>query len=133
MKSNIGRTPLLRKLGIKEGDHVCLISPCNTLQGELTTIHLVTNDTSPLDYAHVFANKYEEMHDGIKACRARIKPDGMIWASWYKKSSKKQDEVNEDVIREIAFTMDLVDVKVCAIDSDWSALKLVIRKALRKS
>jgi hypothetical protein len=28
--------------------------------------------------------------------------------------------------------MGLVDVKVCAVDSVWSGLKLVIRKELRK-
>ncbi|MFL6859144.1 MAG: hypothetical protein ACJ8EB_14730 [Allosphingosinicella sp.] len=40
-------------------------------------------------------------------------------------------EVTEDVVREVALPMGLVDVKVCAVDETWSGLKLVIRKALR--
>jgi hypothetical protein len=37
----------------------------------------------------------------------------------------------EDVIREIALPMGLVDVKVCAVDEGWSGLKLMIRKEHR--
>ena len=37
----------------------------------------------------------------------------------------------QDVIRDVALPMGLVDVKVCAVDSIWSGLKLVIRKENR--
>jgi hypothetical protein len=38
---------------------------------------------------------------------------------------------HEDVIREVALPMGLVDIKVCAVDDTWSGLKLVVRKELR--
>ena len=41
------------------------------------------------------------------------------------------DFATEDVVREVAFPLGLVDVKVCAVDHVWSGLKLVVRKALR--
>ena len=62
-----------------------------------------------------------------------IEQDGAIWVSWPKKSSGVRTDVTEDVIREVALPMGLVDVKVCAVDETWSGLKLVIRKANRKS
>ena len=40
-------------------------------------------------------------------------------------------DITEDVIRDVALPMGLVDVKVCAVDSIWSGLKLVIRKENR--
>jgi hypothetical protein len=40
-------------------------------------------------------------------------------------------DITEDVVRDVALPMGLVDIKVCAIDSTWSGLKLVIRKELR--
>jgi hypothetical protein len=40
--------------------------------------------------------------------------------------------VTEDVVRAAALDLDLVDVKVAAIDAIWSGLKLVIRKDRRK-
>lgn len=53
--------------------------------------------------------------------------EGMIWVSWYKKSSEKSSELSDTVIRDCALAIGLVDVKVCAIDEDWSGLKLVFR------
>ena len=60
-----------------------------------------------------------------------MKPNAAIWVSWPKKSSKVPTDLTEDVIREIALPMGLVDIKVCAVDEVWSGLKLVIRKELR--
>jgi hypothetical protein len=41
-------------------------------------------------------------------------------------------DVTEDTIRAVALPLGLVDIKVCAIDDVWSALKLVIRKEKRR-
>jgi hypothetical protein len=62
----------------------------------------------------------------------QIRPDGMIWVSWYKKSSGIATDITEDTIRDTALPLGLVDIKVCAVDDTWSGLKLVIRKANRK-
>ena len=53
--------------------------------------------------------------------------DAMIWMSWPKKSFAVSSEITEDVVRELALLLGLVDVKLCAIDETWSGLKLVIR------
>jgi hypothetical protein len=55
----------------------------------------------------------------------------MLWVAWPKRASKVPTDVTEDVVREVALPRGLVDVKVCAIDETWSALKLVTRRALR--
>jgi hypothetical protein len=39
--------------------------------------------------------------------------------------------MTDHAIRDIALPMGWVDVKICAIDATWSALKLVLRKELR--
>jgi DUF3052 family protein len=82
--------------------------------------------------AHVFVTKRGELVDLVDRIRGLLAPDGMIWVSWPKKSSKVPSTVTEDVIREICLPTGLVDVKVCAVDDVWSGLKLVIRKELRK-
>ena len=51
----------------------------------------------------------------------------MIWVSWPKKSSAVATTVNDNVIREVALPLGLVDVKVCAVDEVWSGLKLLVR------
>ena len=40
-------------------------------------------------------------------------------------------EITEDIVREAAFSLGLVDIKVCAVDEKWSGLKLVIRRENR--
>jgi hypothetical protein len=56
----------------------------------------------------------------------------MIWISWPKKAAKVPTDVTEDIVRNAALALDLVDVKVAAVDNVWSALKLVIRKDRRQ-
>jgi hypothetical protein len=51
--------------------------------------------------------------------------------SWPKQASKLPTDLTEDVIREVALPMGLVDIKVCAVDETWSGLKLVLRRELR--
>ncbi|MCG8346669.1 MAG: DUF3052 domain-containing protein [Chloroflexales bacterium] len=50
----------------------------------------------------------------------------MIWVSSPKRASKVPADVTEDSIRALALAHGLVDVKVCAVDTTWSGLKLVI-------
>ena len=61
----------------------------------------------------------------------KIKKDGIIWISWYKKTSKIPTDLNENIIRDTALGLGLVDVKVCAVDQKWSGLKIVWRKENR--
>lgn len=132
--SDYSQTPLLKKLGIKDGNTIYLYEPCQTLKKTLDRkdIRLIDCYQAELDYIHIFANELNELQEELIKARKHIKQNGMIWASWFKKSSKLQREVNEDQIRACAFPLDLVDVKVCSIDERWSALKLVIRKELRQ-
>ena len=62
---------------------------------------------------------------------AQINQSGMIWVSWPKKASRVPTAMTEDAVREAAFPLGLVDVKVCAVDDVWSGLKLVIRRENR--
>jgi hypothetical protein len=48
-----------------------------------------------------------------------------------KKSSKVETDLTEDVVRNEALPLGLVDIKVCSVDAIWSGLKLVIRKSER--
>ena len=85
-----------------------------------------------LDGIHLFSTSSTQVERGLLKYKDQIKPNGMIWVSWYKKSAKIPTDVNEDLIRGTALALGLVDVKVCAVDEKWSALKIVWRKENRK-
>ncbi len=129
-------TPLFKKLGLKSGHLVYLQNPPGNyfllLEGLPNEIHFVETLETKVDLIHLFTNNFTELAEALDEFQNRIKEDGMIWVSWYKKSAKLPTELTEDIIREIALGLKLVDVKVCAVDEKWSGLKLVIRKENRK-
>jgi hypothetical protein len=59
--------------------------------------------------------------------KSALKPDGMVWISWPKKSSGVKTDLDENIVRELGLKTGLVDVKVCAVDDVWSGLKFVFR------
>jgi hypothetical protein len=79
------------------------------------------------DLIHAFTRSHGEIATGLAKLQKAIKPDGAIWVSWPKRASKIPTDVTEDVVRAEALKLDLVDVKVAAVDPVWSGLKLVIR------
>ena len=86
---------------------------------------------SPLDMVHLFATHAAGLAAKLRGYRRTIAPDGMIWVSWPKKSSGVASDLSDIVVRETALPLGLVDIKVCAIDDVWSALKFVIPKDQR--
>lgn len=123
-------TSLVKKLGFKEGFLIRLIQPpayyLQLFADFPLSARLITDSKTKVDCIHYFVVNAKELSDEIKSLRNQIKPDGFIWVSWYKKSSKKKTDITEDFIRTVALKNGLVDIKVCAIDDVWSALKLVI-------
>ena len=131
MSPGYSANPLFRKLGLKEGFQIKLIhSPVNysLLLGEIYEKLILRNQAnSGLDFIHFFPGSKTELERMLPRLKRQIKKDGMIWVSWYKTSSGKITELSEGFIRDTALANGLVDVKVCAIDADWSGLKLVFR------
>jgi hypothetical protein len=54
-------------------------------------------------------------------------PGGAIWVSWPKKSSALFSDLTDKVVRELLLPTGWVDVKVAAVDGDWSGLKFLRR------
>ena len=129
-------TPLAKKLGIKDSSKLFLSNaPKNYLQLLAPIpvgVKVVPGITPDTDIVHLFATKKSGLRGQLIVARRKIKPDAAIWVSWPKKAAKMPTDITEDTIRELALPLDLVDIKVCAVDETWSGLKLVIRKEHRK-
>jgi hypothetical protein len=83
------------------------------------------------DLVHLFCDQSSALKAELEELRGSVRSDAAVWVSWPKKSSRRPTDITEDTIRELALPLGFVDVKVCAVDEIWSALKLVIRKELR--
>ena len=123
-------TPLPKKLGLKEGLKLRLINP------PADYFQLLGTDISsqlcppkePPDWVHLFAASYKDFEKGMTALKTACSKNTaiVVWVSWYKKSSGIATDLNEDLIRGYALKNGLVDVKVCAVNEQWSGLKLVV-------
>ena len=123
-------TPLLKKLGLKEGLKVSLLHPPDDywglLEADLSAQICLPGEVP--DLVHLFAASRQDFEEGMRSLKAAIRknPRIVIWVSWYKKSSGIVSDVTEDVIRGYALKNGLVDIKVCAVSVLWSGLKLVV-------
>lgn len=131
MNEGYSGTPLLKKLGIKNAHRVLVAGEPSSYWAALGKLpqgcEVCGSRAGNLDFVHFFSASRSTLRRRMPGLRKKIKPDGMIWVSWPKKSSGVASTVSEDVVREVAFENQLVDVKVCTVDETWSGLKLVIR------
>jgi len=129
-------TPLPQKLGIKPGTTIVVINEppkYRKLLGKLDQVTFSNRIRANSGFVHVFATRRSELESKLSILRGKISDNGTIWVSWPKKSANVPTDVTEDVIREVALPLGLVDIKVCAVDETWSGLKLMIRRQNRKS
>lgn len=134
MPAGYSGTPLIKKLGIKPGTKLALIdAPEPYMQWLETDVssQLAGKNEQP-DLVHLFAKNVKALEKGLQQAKKMMRPDTVIWISWYKKSSGIATDITEDTIRTYILTNGLVDVKVCAVSDEWSGLKCVVPLKLRK-
>ena len=72
----------------------------------------------PIEAAHVFVTARAALEDAVRRLLPLLAPAGFLWVSWPKQASKVPTDITEDVIRDVALPVGLVDVKVCADQCD---------------
>ena len=126
--------PLWQKLGLKPGQRV-LVRGAPQNYADLVGLRAAELDLvgprAAFDIAHVFVTSARELTASLADLTRRLPPTGVLWVSWPKRGSKVASDVGEDTIRSLALPIGVVDIKVCAVDATWSALKLVWRKDRR--
>ncbi len=133
MEAGYSKTPLGKKLGLKEEFKILLYNRPDhyfELFQDWPKVFEILEpiQTENIDFAHLFCTKTEELEAVLPNYITPLKKNGSIWISWPKGTSKIPTDLNRDRIREhVLGTTGLVDVKVAAVDHDWSGLKFVYR------
>ena len=130
--SEYSGTPLAKKLGIQPGFSIQVKNapvPYTSLFSDFPEEVDIVAHPQPetLDFIHLFCTIYTELEQNAYACKAFLKKTGMLWVSWPKGSSAIPTDLKRDPIRDYLLKIGLVDVKVAAINEDWSGLKFVYR------
>ena len=134
MPAGYSGTPLAKKLGVKDGQPSWRYGMPASVAEEIARFArpiVLKEPIAGVAMAHIFVTQRSDLRRHLCELRGLLDPSGTIWVSWPKKSANVATEVTKDVVRAEAFPLNLVDVKVCAVDEIWSGLKLVVRKAAR--
>lgn len=131
MAAGYSGTSLIRKLGIKEGFRVCLVAAPDgydvLLQPMPADVLVEREPVGQYDFIQVFVRDRRSLHMWLSVLKPCLLPTGMLWVSWPKRTSPLTMDLTGNIVRENGLGAGLVDVKVCAIDADWSGLKFVYR------
>ena len=130
-------TPLLKKLGLKSGRTLVLLNAPADVEEWLIPLPEAARLSNRLatinELVLLFCKNAAVLGNSLPMVSRKLHADGSLWISWPKKSSKLFVDLTEDRIRAMVLPTGLVDVKVCAMNEDWSGLKLMVRKEHRGS
>lgn len=133
------KTPLAKKLGIREGVTVHLLHGPDSYDDLVAhlpdgaTIRRCDASELPVDveFIHLFAGQSDILGRDLPAVKEALAPNGVLWISWLKKAAQKELGLESDLdggkVRQAGQDAGLVDVKVCAVDDSWSGHKFVYR------
>lgn len=133
--SGYSGTPLAKKLGISEGTHILVIDAPehygHLLEPTPPNVVFEKRLSGATDIVHLFCTRKSALKKALPALRKSLRSDAALWVSWPKKTSNVPTDITGNTVRELALPLGFVDIKICAVNEIWSALKLVVRKELR--
>jgi hypothetical protein len=132
------QTPLWKKLGVRPGDRLLLVGapPAWSVTDLPDGVRIGSETPSdgakgPADVVIAFCGTLAELRERVPGLADRIFPAGALWVAWPRRASGHDSDIHDLDIRDVALPFGLVDVKVAALDEDWSGLRLVWRRELR--
>lgn len=128
-------TPLAKKLGIKDGGELALLdAPPSWSVPELPPRAKVRRGAiktlDGVDVALVFCRTAADVA-AVPSLVETLRARAALWVAWPRKAGGHVSDVDENLLREVLLPTGVVDVKVAALDADWSGLKFLWRKENR--
>ena len=134
MTAGYSGTPLAKKVGVKPGHRLALVNaPPGWAIPELPADVTVTAriPKGGADVIIAFCRDLATLAKGIAGWGESVFPDGMVWLAWPRKAAGHVSDLGDNVVRAATLPLGLVDIKIAALDEDWSAMKVVWRKENR--
>jgi hypothetical protein len=128
-----------RKLGIKPGMTVVVVdAPVDWTIADLSPavemVRWTAGQTGALPAPATvvaFFQRNADFEAAIGALARLVWPATALWAAWPRRAGGHTSDLTDNSVRTTALRTGLVDVKVAAIDEDWSGLRFLWRKELR--
>ncbi|HEX2027008.1 MAG TPA: hypothetical protein VHF25_03310 [Nitriliruptorales bacterium] len=121
------------KLGVRRGTRLALLDAPEgwTLGGLPEDVAIRRDLRGRRDVTVVFVRSRRDLERDAPRYERSLADDASLWIAWPRAAAGHASDVSENLLREVFLPRGLVDVKVAAIDRDWSGLKFVRRKRHR--
>lgn len=121
------------KLGVGPGIRLAVIGADDgwRLDGVPEDVEVRRDLRGRRDVTVVFVRSRRELARGTDRWERALGDHAALWIAWPRRAAGHDSDVTEDALREVFLPRGLVDVKVAAIDNDWSGLKFVRRRERR--
>jgi len=118
---------LAKKLKLKPGARAAVVGAPEGYLERLgqpagTTVGTVLD--GPLDWIQVFVADSAELAAVVPGITKAVAPDGLVWISYPKGSSKRQTDLTRDRGWEPLEASDLMWLSLVSVDDTWSAFGL---------
>jgi len=119
---------IAQKLGIQEGHHVFIANAPKGYKATLGALPkracLLGKPVAPIDVIQVFVANRKELETHLPKLKPFLAPDGLLWVTYLKGTSKTKTDINRDSIRAYAKSLGLEADAIFSVDEDWSAVRL---------
>jgi hypothetical protein len=126
------RTPLPRKLGIKESSRIALLGAPNDFAATLgdlpDNVQIRWQARGPVDLTLLFARSRADLDKRFAKATGTVALGGSVWILWPKKTSGVSTDLTQARVRSHGLAAGWVDYKICAVDATWSGLRFARRK-----
>jgi hypothetical protein len=119
-------TPLLTKLGVKEGCGVALIHTPKDFQLPKGSWRRTTPEKA--DVMIAFYPSAAALGRELPTLADTLRKGLRLWIAWPKKAGDAASDLSMPRIREMAQVYGMTDYKVCALDAKWSGMVLGRRR-----
>jgi hypothetical protein len=120
-------TPLAKRLVIKPHYRILLINAPEGYReqlGELPEgVTVTTEGDGPFDMVQAFAEQRAGLAEVASKAIRSVKPDGLLWFSYPKKTGKIASDLSREVTWEVITPLGWRSVTQISIDETWSALR----------
>ena len=134
MSAGYSSTPLAKKLGVKQGSRLVVLHASTdwTIDDLPEGVTLSRRKSAmPVEVVVAFFSKLATLQDELVDLSRLITVNGSLWLAWPRRAGGHHSDITDNHVRAAALPLGLVDVKVAALDDDWSGLKLVWRMERR--
>jgi hypothetical protein len=131
------KTPLAQKLGVKAGSTLVLVAaPAHwAVPGLPPDVQVcrrrALRAADRADVVVAFFTEAARLAAAGPSIARELGTDAALWIAWPRRAGGHQSDLTDQLLRDVLLPVGVVDVKVAALDEDWSGLKFVWRRVNR--